>query len=432
MFLNAQSSGGITTGSAMYCDSVNSGFISLNAFNGQVLHWESSTDKGQTWINLPNTTSTQSYNKLMRTTSYRAIVKDGSFLQDTSSVSTITVYVPGNAGKLNGGGSFCSDAGNGSLTLSSPSGNVLYWQLSIANSPAWKTINNTSTTLSYSSLTENTHYRVVVATVPGCPDDTTNTITFNIQPRTIAGTILKGDSLCYGSPGDTLRLTEYAGEILGWFSSKDNGINWLALPDTTAFITYSSVTQNSLYKATVKNGICNTETTTPVVLALYNTNPANAGEDITITRNDKINLQGNGNGSPQWSDPEYLTDAFSFNPVANPMNTTLYILTLKDTHGCITKDSVTVNVIVPVPTAITPNGDGVNDYFEIDKISQYEQNSLLIFNRWGMQVYKSEPYKNEWNGKSQNGHDLPDELYYYIFNPGNGEKVITNYILIKR
>ena len=430
--LSAQSVGGITTGATLYCDSLNSGFISLTSYNGQVLYWEASLDNEQSWINIPNTTSTQSYNKLTQTTSFRAIVKDGQFPSDTSSVSTITVYVPGNAGNLSGGGHYCDNSGNGILTITGAPGSIVYWQYCLTNGSNWNTINSTSSSLSYTAITKNTLYRAIVHTVPGCPDDTTSSVSFIIQPKTIAGSILKNDSLCYGAPGDTLYLSGSAGKILNWFRSEDNGNNWTILPDSSSFITYSTVTNTSWYKAVLKNGICPAETTTPAVIALYNSNPAYAGEDATITRHEKINLHGSGNGNASWNNPEYLSDPFSFNPAADPLNTTHYILTLTDTHGCITRDSVTVNVIVPIPTAITPNGDGVNDFFEIDKIEHYANNSLLIFNRWGNLVFKAKPYNNTWDGRSLNGHDLPDDQYYFVFDFGDGGKTITNYILIKR
>src|SRR5688572_27908522 len=100
----AQSVGGSTSGAAAYCDSINSGFISLTGHNGLILYWEQSTNGQASWNQIQNTTSTQSYNQLKITTSYRAIVQDGSFPPDTSSVSTITVHVPGIAGTVSGAG----------------------------------------------------------------------------------------------------------------------------------------------------------------------------------------------------------------------------------------------------------------------------------------------------------------------------------------
>ena len=85
--LVAQSVGGVTSGAASYCDSINSGFISLQFYTGNILYWEQSDDGQQNiWQQIPNTTSTQSYNQLKLTTSFRAIVQDGSFPPDTSTV----------------------------------------------------------------------------------------------------------------------------------------------------------------------------------------------------------------------------------------------------------------------------------------------------------------------------------------------------------
>lgn len=63
----------------------------------------------------------------------------------------------------------------------------------------------------------------------------------------------------------------------------------------------------------------------------------------------------------------------------------------------------------PIPNIITPNGDGKNDVLEIREIVQYPGSRLLVYNRWGNQVYKSEDYKNNWDASG-----LSDGTYYYI------------------
>ena len=85
--LNAQSVGGLTTGGAAYCDSINSGFISLSFHVGNVLNWETSIDNGNTWIIAVNTATTLSYNNVKQTTLYRAVVQNGSFAPATSSTA---------------------------------------------------------------------------------------------------------------------------------------------------------------------------------------------------------------------------------------------------------------------------------------------------------------------------------------------------------
>jgi gliding motility-associated-like protein len=428
----AQSQGGVTTGAASYCDSINSGFISLTGFNGQILYWESSSDQGKTWNSIGNNTSTQSYNKLLKSTSFRAIVKDSAFPQDTSTISTITVYVPGQGGTLNGGGVFCGDAGHGAIELHNAAGSVLFWQSSLTSGQDWQTIQQNTSKLTYTSMTQNTLFRAIVQTVPGCPNDTSTISSFTIDQRTVAGTIFNSDTLCPGSVGDTLELKEYLGEILDWLSSNDNGATWKSLGSKSSFITYTTVTSTTWYKTLVKNASCSMELTSPAIVAIYPGNKANAGSDITITRYDDLHLNGSGNGTPDWNNASTLSDPNSFNPAAEPLNTTQYVLTVTDLNQCISRDTLIVNVIVPIPTAITPNGDGANDFFEIDKISDYPNNTLKVFNRWGTLVYEASSYSNNWNGTSMKGHDLPDDMYYYVFDFGNGEKAATNYILIKR
>ncbi|MEN1783890.1 MAG: gliding motility-associated C-terminal domain-containing protein [Bacteroidota bacterium] len=86
----------------------------------------------------------------------------------------------------------------------------------------------------------------------------------------------------------------------------------------------------------------------------------------------------------------------------------------------------------------SPNGDGVNETFVIDCISQYPNSVLKIYNRWGNVVYEKEGYNNEFNGIS-NGRVviyqdkfLPVGTYYYILELGDGSKPITNWLYLNR
>ena len=69
--------------------------------------------------------------------------------------------------------------------------------------------------------------------------------------------------------------------------------------------------------------------------------------------------------------------------------------------------------------ALTPNGDGANDFFTLEIIKEYPSNKLVIFNRDGLIVYEKTDYKNEFNGKGnkkiiQKGEYLPEGVYFYI------------------
>jgi len=64
---------------------------------------------------------------------------------------------------------------------------------------------------------------------------------------------------------------------------------------------------------------------------------------------------------------------------------------------------------ITTPNIFTPNGDGKNDFFEVKGINGYPGSRLLIFNRWGNEVYRSENYTNNWDGSG-----LADGTYFYL------------------
>jgi gliding motility-associated-like protein len=62
-----------------------------------------------------------------------------------------------------------------------------------------------------------------------------------------------------------------------------------------------------------------------------------------------------------------------------------------------------------IPNLFTPNGDGNNDTFEIRGLELFGENDLVIVNRWGNEVYKSNSYQNNWTGEGLN-----EGTYYYV------------------
>jgi gliding motility-associated-like protein len=83
-----------------------------------------------------------------------------------------------------------------------------------------------------------------------------------------------------------------------------------------------------------------------------------------------------------------------------------------------------------MPTGITPNGDGLNDFFVIHGIEAFPDNTFTVFNRWGNVVYQKDGYANEWNGINSNGDALPDATYFVILEITNGE-VLKGYVDVR-
>ncbi len=74
---------------------------------------------------------------------------------------------------------------------------------------------------------------------------------------------------------------------------------------------------------------------------------------------------------------------------------------------------------------ISPNADGANDALVFDGLELYEQNELILFNRWGTVVFKKKNYENNWsaisNGRAtiKEGDKLPTGTYFYTLKFGN-------------
>jgi gliding motility-associated-like protein len=84
-----------------------------------------------------------------------------------------------------------------------------------------------------------------------------------------------------------------------------------------------------------------------------------------------------------------------------------------------------------IPTLITPNMDGKNDYFVLRGLTTLGKTELTIFDRRGLQVFKNINYDNLWNGVDYNDKPLPDDTYFYVIRAANG-KSISGYIVIRR
>jgi len=95
-------------------------------------------------------------------------------------------------------------------------------------------------------------------------------------------------------------------------------------------------------------------------------------------------------------------------------------------------DTVVVHVEdLFIPQGISPNADGDNDRFEITGMAAYPGSELVIFNRWGQKVYENDSYANEWDGRSKNGQELPNDTYFYVLNLSK-DRAYNGFVVIKR
>jgi gliding motility-associated-like protein len=141
--------------------------------------------------------------------------------------------------------------------------------------------------------------------------------------------------------------------------------------------------------------------------------------------------------TPSWSSTS--DNAFEL----DRLNIGTYIYKVSDANNCITTDSVKLSakfqICVNAPKVFSPNGDGVNDCWEVmagnpDSPVPFNQlfpNGIVkIYNRWGILIFESnEGYTNKWCG-TMNGRPLPIDSYFYLIDPKNGAGMVKGIITI--
>lgn len=426
---------GSLSGAAAVCALSNAGTITLSGNIGDVVSWQSSVNNGNTWQTIANTTKTQTYTNLTLTTWYRAIVKSGICNADTTSTAIINVSAVTQGGTLSGDGNFCGTNATGTLTLSGNNGSIQNWLTSVDSGATWTTVPNTGVTQNYSNLPVTTWYGVLVKS-GGCPADTSTIGKINVAPKTVAGTVSKSNSVCYGVGRDTLRLKNRVGRVLYWVQSVDNGATWTTVVNETDSLIYNGLIQSTWYSAVVQSGYCLIDTSNIVAITVFPKTPVDAGLFKTITVGQSVTLAGIGTGTALWTPSTGLSDPASFTPVAKPETTTTYTLYVTDSKNCVNSDTVTINVLKlkydgKITSLFTPNGDGVNDTWYLENIQEFPDNEVMVYNIYGQEVMRKKGYNNDWKG-TYNGEDLPDGTYFYVLKFENTDTVFKGTIDILR
>jgi gliding motility-associated-like protein len=285
----------------------------------------------------------------------------------------------------------------------------------------------------------HTAFQDTTVTIPNCPTFCGNTSNLTVPVPTITdacGNTISGWNpiditvdptpeitatpsqvvVCSGDPVDIVFESCGGANTVDWTASdgssgtdivSSNPINIGATIDT---ITYTTTVNGA-------NGCDAPPITVDVIVNPYPI--ANAGNDVTIGYGESTTLTGSGGTTYSW-DPSSTLDADNIaNPTASPLETTTYTVTVSN-NGCTSTDEVTVVVeqIIEVPNTFTPNGDGVNDTWEIHNLHRYPDAKLTVYTRWGQKVFNTVGYTTNWDGTNKNKF-LPSSTYYYVLDLNN-------------
>ncbi len=267
---------------------------------------------------------------------------------------------------------------------------------------------------------------VVTATIiaTGCAANDSVLITVLPSPPAIVGA---DTTIC---AGDTL--------VLGGANTNGNTYTWspsIGLSSVNTSITRATPETTITYTLTEFDGRCTDTNSVEITVKISPT--ATTGPDMVIPPKASIvvgaaAVAGN---NYLWQPGAGVVNPTDAQPTITPHATTTYSLTeTVASTGCSRTNTLLITVKEPEYfNGFSPNGDGVNDVWEIPVLNFFPDNKVTILNRWGSEVWSTTNYDNKVNvfaGKNQSGNELPDGTYYYSITYSNEEK--HGWVLIKR
>jgi gliding motility-associated-like protein len=130
----------------------------------------------------------------------------------------------------------------------------------------------------------------------------------------------------------------------------------------------------------------------------------------------------------------YLWSNGSTGSIISNITNGIYSVTVTDMNLCSvigTTDLISIwDHCLQIPNAISPNGDGLNEVWNLGFTEMYPMMEVRIFNNWGQLIWESaRGYTHPWDGTS-NGRPLPVDSYFYIINLNDGTEPVTGHVNI--
>lgn len=265
----------------------------------------------------------------------------------------------------------------------------------------------------------------------GCSSNITATLSsFADQP--VATFTVAPATICQGSAVTfTDASTTAAGTLSNWYWNFGDGSN--ATRQNTTH-TYSNAGLFNAKLVVSNSAGCLSDTATQQVM-VHVQPVVDAGPNFTVAQGTVVTFKptlNNNTISVQWSPGGELSNPTTLQPSYKATHDETFTLTATDGQ-CTASDQLTVKILrlVNVPNAFSPNGDGTNDTWVINNLSDYQGCLVEVFNRWGQRVFRSTGYSNPWDGRF-NGNMLPLGVYYYVIDLKNGFSKIAGYVTIVR
>lgn len=251
----------------------------------------------------------------------------------SNSSDEVTIHIDPStiAGNVLGSTTVCADINSGTLLLTAHRGAIIEWASSIDNGNNWTVIANNTNSISYNNLTSTTAYRAQVKSGV-CNAAYSTMATIQVDPVTNPGTLSGSATVCNGNNSGVITLSGNNGNIVRWEYSINGGTNWNNIANTSNTYSYSNLTQPTIFRVLVKNGVCSNAYSNQVNISIDPiTIPGTTSGSATVcygNNNGLVTLSGNNGAIQYW---EYSVDGGSNWTVINQQTATVSYTNLTQT-----------------------------------------------------------------------------------------------------
>jgi gliding motility-associated-like protein len=132
------------------------------------------------------------------------------------------------------------------------------------------------------------------------------------------------------------------------------------------------------------------------------------------------------------------TYAWSNGSTENSINLSLspgnYSVVIMDNNACTEDTSFVIATISAdcIPNVFTPNGDNINDTWNLENTFLYSDSEIRVYGRYGRLLFKSVGYSTPWDGKNESGNDVTEGAYFYHIKIGHDFDAIKGSVTIIR
>jgi gliding motility-associated-like protein len=397
-------------------------------YNNPAYLWQQSSDGGNTWSDIAGENSNTMVRKFTSTTPagqylYRLTVGEADNVGlATCRVASSSLTIDVKNTPVIGITSNSPACEKSAISLSATGGTT-------ASQYAWSGVNSftatgQSVTINNVSSVNGGKYYVQVVNSDGCKHLDSTTV--SVTPAPLISTGFTNKNIC---KGESVLLSSAGGTSYLWSPA-------LGLSSTSIANPVAKPADSTVYTVVVSNA-ASCKDSARVTINVLKKPVANAGPDQVMVEGQAVQLKGSvteGDADISWSPAFFIDNIHGLQPIVNPAISTSYILTATSNNGCgISIDTTWVQVYknVVIPNAFSPNGDGVNDTWNIKALASYDNYELSVFNRYGQKVLDTKNYSTAWNG-TFNGKPLPVGTYYYLLDLKLRLSKLKGYVVIMR